>query len=209
MEGCLRGENAWSRWLHRIRNTVWHRNSTDSVSNSSTKTAVTFNTERKEAINRQAEYILNTYGNRILRLAYSYLHNMSDAEEVLQDTLLQFLKQAPVFESQSNEVGWLLWKAGNLSKNRIQYNRIRQTDELSHTLAAECREDLSFVWDAVKALPVREREAIHLFYCEGYSSAQIASILDRKESTVRSDLRRGRARLRVILKEEYDFEDGL
>lgn len=36
-------------------------------------------------INRRAEEILDTHGNSILRYAYSYLHNMSDAEEVLQD----------------------------------------------------------------------------------------------------------------------------
>ena len=37
------------------------------------------------------------------------------------------------------------------------------------------------------------------------SAAQIASILERKESTVRSDLRRGRMQLKEILKEAYDF----
>ena len=207
MEGCLHGHRTGSGWLNQILFVIFHRFSTGVGASSEEDTSQT--DERWESINQQAEYILTAYGTRILRLAYSYLHNMSDAEEVLQDTLLQFLKLAPVFENHSHEVAWLLWKAGNLSKNRIRYNRIRQTDELSETLAAEHREDLSFVWDAVKALPVKEREAIHLFYCEGYSSAEIASILDRKESTVRSDLRRGRARLRVTLKEEYDIEEGV
>ena len=48
--------------------------------------------ESRESINRQAEHMLLDYGNSILRLAYSYLHNTSDAEEILQDTLIQFLK---------------------------------------------------------------------------------------------------------------------
>ena len=46
---------------------------------------------------------------------------------------------------------------------------------------------------------------IHLFYQEGYQTAEIAEILGRKESTVRSDLKRARERLKIILKEEYDF----
>ena len=158
-------------------------------------------------INRQAEHILDEHGSSILRLAYSYLHNMSDAEEVLQDTLLRFLKTAPTFENSTHEQAWLLRVAGNLSKNRIDYNKVRATDELSDTLKAEKREDLSFVWDAVRSLPVPFREVIHLFYYEGYSTAEISRMLDRKESTVRSDLRRGRLKLKEILKEACDFEE--
>lgn len=170
-------------------------------------------TERREtaadraAIDRQAERLLDTYGNSILRYAYSYLHNRSDAEEVLQDTLLQFLKTAPVLESAQHEKAWLLRVAANLSKNRIDYNAHRRTDELNDELVAEQREDLSFVWDAVKALPVKYREVIHLFYHEGYSTAQIAAILKLNEATVRSHLHRGREKLKELLKEGYDFEE--
>lgn len=159
----------------------------------------------RQTANAQAARMLDAYGNSILRLAYSYLHNQSDAEEVLQDTLLQFLRTAPVLESPQHEKAWLLRVAANLSKNRLKYNRLRSADELRDTLAAEQREDLSFVWEAVKALPQHSRAAIHLFYHEGCSTAQIASILGRKESTIRSDLRRGRIQLKKILKEAYDF----
>ena len=158
-------------------------------------------------INDQAARLLDTYGSSVLRYAYSYLHNLSDAEEVLQDTLIQFLKTRPSLESPDHEKAWLLRVAGNLSKNRIQYNNLRQTDELNEELTAEQREDLSFVWDAVKQLPQPYRAAIHLYYCEGYPVAQVAEILQKKETTVRSDLHRGRARLKEILKEDYDFEE--
>ena len=158
------------------------------------------------SVNMRAEAILTGYGNSILRYAYSYLHNMSDAEEVLQDTLIQFIKTAPYFENREHEKAWLMRVAANLSKNRIKYNSFRDTDELNEELAAENREDLSFVWEAVKGLAVKYREVIHLFYYEGYSTAQIAKILKKNESTVRSDLHRGREKLKELLKEEYDFE---
>lgn len=161
----------------------------------------------REEINRRAEMILRRYGNSILRYAYMYLHNMSDAEEILQDTLVQFLKTAPEFESDDHEKAWLLRVAGNLSKNRIEYNRRRETDELNDELIAEEREDLSFVWEAVKQLPEKYREVIHLFYHEGYQTTQIAKILGRNDSTIRSDLKRGRAKLKEVLKGEYDFEE--
>ncbi|OUN07700.1 RNA polymerase subunit sigma-70 [Flavonifractor sp. An92] len=152
---------------------------------------------------------MDQYGDRVLRLAYSYLHNQSDAEEVLQDTFLQYLRTAPELEGPEHEKAWLLHVAANLSKNRLAYNRVRSADALSETLAAEERPDLSFVWEAVKALPVKYREVLHLYHYEGYSTAEIARLLGRKESTVRSDLHRGRARLKDVLKEAYDFEEGL
>lgn len=161
---------------------------------------------RKEEVNRQAERMLTEYGNSILRLAYTYLHNYSDAEEVVQDTLIQFLRTTPQLTGTEHEKAWLLHVAANLSKNRIAYNKVRAADELSETLAAEEREDLSFVWDAVKQLPQVYRETVHLYYEEGYATAEIARILGRKESTVRSDLRRARAQLKDMLKEVYDFE---
>lgn len=149
---------------------------------------------------------LNIYGNAILRCAYSYLHNMADAEEILQDTLLKLLTAAPSFESEEHKKAWLLKVAANLSKNRIEYNALRDCDELDESLAAEGREDLSFVWEAVKQLPTQYREVIHLHYYEGYSTEEMAKILGRNPSTIRSDLRRGREKLKSLLKEAYDFE---
>lgn len=163
----------------------------------------------REQINAQAERLLEQHGNSVLRLAYSYLHNMADAEEILQESLIQFLKTAPRLENERHERAWLLRVAANLSKNRIAYDRLRRTDELDETLAAEEREDLSFVWEAVKSLPVRDREVIHLFYYEGFSTGEIARILGQKETTVRSRLMRGREKLKRVLKEAYDFGESV
>ena len=153
-----------------------------------------------------AERILDVYGDAVLRLAYTYVHNMSDAEDILQETLIRYLENRPVFENEKHEKAWLFRVAANLSKNKIAYNKIRQTDQLEDQLIAQEREDLTFVWDAVKRLPESYREAIHLYYYEGFPTAQIAEILGKKESSVRSDLRRGREKLREVLREEYDFE---
>ncbi len=153
-----------------------------------------------------AAELLDKFGNIILRVAYSYLHNMSDAEDILQDTLIQFIRNNPTFESDNHAKAWLITVASNLSKNKIKYLKLRSTDELSEELVSEQKEDLAFVWDAVKNLPEKYREVIHLFYQEGYSTKEIADMLERNESTVRSDLKRGRDRLKTILKEVYDFE---
>lgn len=160
----------------------------------------------QETAKLKAAAFLDRYGDTILRCAYMYLHNMSDAEDVLQDTLIQYIRTKPMLESEYHEKAWLLRVAANLSKNRLRYNILRATDELEENLALEQKDDLGFVWDAVKSLPDNQREAVHLHYYEGYTTAEISCIVGRKESTVRSDLRRGREKLKSILKEEYDFE---
>jgi RNA polymerase sigma-70 factor (ECF subfamily) len=168
---------------------------------------VRFETETDTAlVKEKAAYFFDRFGNAILRLAYSYLHNTEDSEDVLQETLIRYVQSAPRFENDKHAKAWLMRVAANLSKNRLGYGKTHPTDELNDELVAEQREDLSFVWQAVKALPPRQREAIHLFYQEGYSTAEVAEILGRNESTVRSDLKRGREALKKILKEAYDFE---
>ena len=149
--------------------------------------------------------VMDRHGNRILRLAYSYVHNMQDAEEILQDTLIKLLDSAPDFESAEHEKAWLIRVAANLSKNRIEYNKLRDTDELNDERVAEQRDDLTFVWEAVKELPDNYREVIHLFYEEGYQTDEIAEILGETGANIRTRLKRARAKLKEILKEEYDF----
>lgn len=193
----IRENNLFGIIVHKIRSIIKYSGSEISVGEEQ---------KVKRERNQLAESILDNYGNMILRYAYSYLHNLSDAEEILQDTVMKYLDKRPVFKNKAHERAWLFTVAANFSKNRIDYNRIRQTDELEESLAAEQQEDLSFVWEAVKTLPEKYREVIHLFYYEGYKTAQISQILHRKESTVRSDLRRGREKLKDVLKEVYDFE---
>lgn len=159
-----------------------------------------------------AEDVLNTLGDAILRLAFSYLHNREDAEDILQETMIKLVTVRPVFENERNRKAWLMTVAANLSKNRIDYNKVRDTAELNEEIAGaaeedrEVSDDLSAVWKAVEQLPVNQREAIHLFYQEGYKTAEIAEITGRAEATVRSDLKRGRDKLKSILKEADDFE---
>lgn len=165
-----------------------------------------------EQIEKEAEEILDLHGNAILRLALSYLHNKEDAEDILQETMIKFVTVRPVFESDTHRKAWLMRVASNLAKNRIDYNKVRDTMELNEEIAGEVQEDLDngeeykAIWDAVRSLPVHQREAIHLFYQEGYQTSEIAEITGRREATVRSDLKRARDKLRELLKEADDFE---
>lgn len=161
--------------------------------------------EKQDKEARAAE-LLDQYGTSIYRLACSFVKNTADAEEITQDTILQILKYDPVFETKKQEKGWLMKTCANLSRNRLKSLKRFDHAELDDHLAQPEEKDLSFVWDAVMHLPVDQREAVHLFYAEGYGTAEIAEILNKRESSVRSDLSRARKKLRKILKEAYDFD---
>ena len=148
--------------------------------------------------------VLEAYGDGILRLAYSYLHSRTDAEDVLQDTLVQYLTKRPVFEGPAHEKAWLMRVAINLCKNQLSAPWKRRWEELDEDQPCFDQEE-SAVLEAVNGLPVKYREVIHLYYVEGYSTAEIASLLGRGEGAVRVQLSRGRERLRRVLKEAYDF----
>ncbi|NEZ40176.1 sigma-70 family RNA polymerase sigma factor [Paenibacillus alvei] len=164
-------------------------------------------TEEKEGIQHKTERLFEEHGTAILRLSYSYLHNLTDAEDVLQDTLLQYMRSVPRFENAAHEKAWLLRVAINISKNKIKSKEKLDDTELDEGLLSDDEQDLKFVWEAVSSLTVIYREVLHLFYQEGYSTAQIARILDKKETTIRSLLHRAREKLKIVLQEDYDFAE--
>jgi RNA polymerase sigma-70 factor (ECF subfamily) len=133
------------------------------------------------------------------------LRNESDAENIVQDTFLQYIRKAPDFENEKHEKAWLFRVAGNLCRNELSYSKRHQSDELNEQLVAEERQDLGFVWEAVEELPENYRSAIHLFYQEEMTTAEIAEVLEVSEGTVRSWLTRARKKLKTVLREEYDF----
>ena len=153
------------------------------------------------------EQLVSVYGDMVYRLAYAQTRSRHDADDIFQEVFLQTVRKRPVFDSEEHEKAWLLRVAANLSKNRLRYNARRRTDQLAEELVAEEREDLSFVWEAVRSLPPGYRETLHLFYQEGYSAGEIARLLGQKETTVRTHLARGREKLRAILGEAYDFDE--
>ena len=159
---------------------------------------------------QRAGELLDMYGNNILRLAYSYLHNLADAEDVLQETLIRYLTARPELEGPNHEKAWLLKVAANLAKNRLREAKLHGSEELNEELVAEElvaeeEEDLSYVWEAVGRLSETQREVVHLYYAEGYTAQEVARIVGRPDATVRSDLHRARQTLRELLGEGYDL----
>ena len=65
------------------------------------------------------------------------------------------------------------------------------------------------LWDAVARLPEKLRIPIHLYYAEGYSTEEIAGLLDIPAATVRTRLRRARNKLYDLLGGDDHEEERL
>ena len=151
---------------------------------------------------------LRRHGDAVLRLACSYLHQRPEAEDVLQDTLLQYLQKAPPFSGEEHERAWLLRVAANCANDWFRAPWRRREGPLTDSLPAPEHEDGGVV-EAVLALPAKYRTAVHLYYYEELSVAEIARILGKSEGAVKSRLFRARALLRDMLKEDDDVSERL
>ena len=142
--------------------------------------------------------VVDKYGNMVYRLAISYLKNTHDAQDIVQEVFIKYYNNEGKIQSEEHLKSWLLRVTINLCKNKLMlfwHKNVCSIDEIKEQAYSDNYED-NTVLEAVLALPVKYRVPIHLYY----------KILGKGESTVRSLLSRGREKLKVILKEEYDFE---
>mgnify|MGYP000740767730 CR=1 FL=1 len=86
--------------------------------------------EEQVLFHSDPELVLQHYGNAILRTAYTYLRNRSDAEDVVQDTLVHLLVADPGFESPAHEKAWLLRVTINRCKSFFRSAWQRKTTGL-------------------------------------------------------------------------------
>lgn len=149
------------------------------------------------------EMALDKFGNDILRLAFSYLKSRDDAEDIVQEVLIRFMQSGAVFEKEAQVKSWLLTTAANLCKDQLKSATSQKVVALPEgydvAVEDEEQEEDESILQVVMSLPEKYRSAIHLYYYEEYSVKEIAEILQKKEVTVRSLLKRGREKMEQLL----------
>lgn len=148
----------------------------------------------------QAERLVHTYADLILRLSYTYLKSTHDAEDICQTVFLKYLTSAPSFESIEHEKAWILRTAANACKDVLKsawWTRVCGIEACAEIALPEMPEDSIFA--VVQTLPDKYRMPIYLHYYEGYQIREIAEILGERASTINTRLNRGRKRLKQML----------
>ena len=152
--------------------------------------------------------LVERYQQNLYAAAFNVCKNQMDAEDIVQEAFLQYSTSKKEFEDEQHIRAWLIRVVINKAKNcNLTFWRRNKCslDDYIETLVFETPQSRE-LFEEVMKLPEKYRIVIHLFYYEGLSTRQIASVLDRSEATIRSDLHRGREQLKRILKEAYDFE---
>lgn len=171
------------------------------------------------------------YGPKIYQLAFRYMKNREDAEEVAQDVLLKVFRKIDAFRGDSALSSWIYRITFNAAMSRLRNSKFSRPFEVPEDavvpglddgerkapreaadwssmadeqfLRGQMRERLE---DAMKALPPIYRIPVVLRDIEGLSTEEASQILRVKSQTLKSRLHRGRLILRQRL---ADFSRGL
>lgn len=149
------------------------------------------------------ETLIKTHENTLYRAALAILGDAHEAEDAVQDAFLRCLEKGPEFESPAHEKAWLLRVTVNGCKSRLRSPWLRRAAPLLDTYPAAAPEEQNLM-ETIMTLPARDRAVLHLYYYEGYQTAEIAEMTGWREGTVRSRLTRARAKLGDLLKGELE-----
>lgn len=151
------------------------------------------------------ERIVAMHQGQVLRFAQRILLNREAAKDAAQEVFLRLYKSLSSL-SESRPLGpWLYRTTSNICYDVLRRAKADLPIDLSGEpvdAAANPEQSMNIaqqrrlVFAAMKQLAPREREVIALRDLEGYSSAEVASLLGMTEGTVRSHLSTGRVKLK-------------
>jgi RNA polymerase sigma-70 factor, ECF subfamily len=159
------------------------------------------------------------YSRPLFGVIRNYVKNPSDAEEILQDTLLKIIEKISTFRQESAIWPWMRRIAVNNGIMWLRKSRARreQTTPLDDLLASSSKDHPAFgrpvdpeglylnselreeLYDAVLSLPGEYRIPLVLRDIEGFSIKRISSVLALKEPTTKTRIHRGRLSIRKKL----------
>ena len=139
----------------------------------------------------------------VYRAALSVCRSREEAEDAVQSAFLKLLTADTKFNGDEHARRWLIRVAVNSSLNSMKSfwrRNVSFFDELEGEPEA-MSSDERWLLDEVGRLPPKYSSALHLYYYEGYSCAEIAQMLDISESSVQTRLMRARKMLKKNLEE--------
>ena len=150
----------------------------------------------------EIESVIENYGNMLFRLCLMILGNASDAEDVIQETMIKYLQKAPKFQSAEHEKAWLIKVSANHCKDVLRFRSRHQMVDIEQMKEFIEDESDSEIIEALMTLPEKYKVVLMLHYVEGYSTKEIAEMIGKTSSAVKMRLQKGR----TLLKEAYGKE---
>ncbi len=143
-----------------------------------------------------------TYCDMVYRLAFIKTGNTADAEDILSEVFLRLVKSQNKIKGDDHLKNWLIRVTVNCSNSH--FSRIKRRGEVE--LTENCGFDEfkgDAVLPAVLSLPENQKIIVYMYYYEGYSVDEIATICEIPSGTVKSRLARARDKLKIKLSNEF------
>ena len=155
--------------------------------------------------NEQFTCLAEKYIDTVFRVALNYLKSTVDAEDVTQNVFLKLLKERKPFDSEEHVKHWLIRVTVNECKSlwRTAWHRKTTYLEEAERESVFSSPEKSDLYYAVRELPVKYRQTVHLYYFEDYSVKEITEIMKLSETAVQTRLLRARQQLKEKLKEVW------
>ena len=150
--------------------------------------------------------IVETYSDMILRIAYQHTFNMHDAEDIAQEVFLSIIKQNMKNYTPEHEKAYIIKatinKCKSFHRKNNHINMVYLDDIYQNQNEPDFTNQEQTLLDEIRMLDKKYRDVLYLYYYEGYKASEIAKILGTTTGTVTSQLKRGREKLKILLKEE-------
>lgn len=143
----------------------------------------------------------------VYQICLMLLKNVPDAEDATQNVFRKVIEQDTPFRDPEHEKAWLIVTARNECRDQLKHwwRKKRESAEALQHMSWEQPEDTGLK-ELIWALPEQDRLVLYLHYYQGYTAQEIAQLLGRKPSTVRTWLVRARKKLRLRMEAEgYDI----
>lgn len=155
-----------------------------------------------------AAAFVQRYSGMILRLCFTYSLGRADAQDICQNVFLKLLQSDRRFDREGETRAFIIRMTVNECKDVLKSGWRRRSvplDELIEREVPFLPEENTGVLAAVQRLPVKYREAVYLYYYEGYHAEEIAAMVGAKPAAIRQRLARAREKLRKELEgSEYE-----
>lgn len=155
--------------------------------------------------NKEIVECYEKYADTVYRVAYLYMKNMQDAEDMMQSVFEKYIDSDTVFTDENHLKAWLITVTKNICKNSLNSVWKSRRDDWEQVLAdytlthTDTYQMEGVTFNEIKKLKKHYQVTLYLFYYEGYSIKDIASIMEKSESTIQTWLSAARKQLKKRL----------
>ena len=152
--------------------------------------------------------IIELYQKTVFSVAYCYVRNTYDADDITQDIFLKLYTYKGSFNDDEHIKAWLIRCTVNECKNLLSSVRRRFTEPLSAAENIPAPDEIirdDDIYPLMMKLGKKTRLALYMHYYEGYEPNEIAVMTHSKVSAVYAQLKRGRKALKQLIENSADY----